>query len=152
NIPFMSYRKMAYIVSIAGIVIGMGVFAARGSGNFGVDFTTGTNLIVQINSDIDVNPQDIENALEGVGFPDVQAQRYESDGVTNGYNIHFGIRPEGVDTLTAPDGEGTDTGSNAEQLAIAKLVNPDATPANMGEYVEIESENTVGPAVGDALK
>lgn len=146
NIPFMSYRKICYVISIAGIVIGMGAFAARGASNFGVDFTSGTNMIVKLNSEKDLAPAEIIAAIEALGVPDVKAQRYASEAVPNGYSIHYGTRPEGTVA-----GEGADAGAE-EQLAVAKLIEPAATLETMDQYVEIEQQNTVGPAVGDALK
>ena len=44
NINFMQYRKTAIIASSCFILIGLISFALRGSANFGIDFTGGTQF------------------------------------------------------------------------------------------------------------
>ena len=51
---FVRYRKIYYIVSVAIIVIGL-VFSFVGGMNYGIDFTGGTNIQVEMGKQIDID-------------------------------------------------------------------------------------------------
>ena len=74
KINFISFRKFAYIISIAVIVIGLFSFQKRGEGNYGIDFTGGT--IQQFRFEKPVEAQDIRNALKDIGLGSASIQHF----------------------------------------------------------------------------
>jgi SecD/SecF fusion protein len=74
KINFISFRKFAYIISIAVIVIGLFSFHKRGEGNYGIDFTGGT--IQQFRFEKPVEAQDIRNALKDIGLGSASIQHF----------------------------------------------------------------------------
>jgi SecD/SecF fusion protein len=74
NIDFIGKRKIAYLVSVVVVVIGLIVFAARGEKNFGIDFTGGT--VQQFKFTDPVSIEDIRSSLGTVGLRDAAVQRF----------------------------------------------------------------------------
>ncbi len=58
---FIKHRKVFYIISIAVIVIGMG-FAFIGGMNYGIDFTGGTMIQVEMGKEVPIS--DVENSIK----------------------------------------------------------------------------------------
>ena len=58
---FVKYRKIYYIVSVSIIVIGL-VFGLVGGLNYGIDFTGGTNIQVEMGEQVDIN--DVKDTLK----------------------------------------------------------------------------------------
>ena len=58
---FIKHRKVYYIVSVSIIVIGL-VFMMIGGMNYGIDFTGGTNIQVEMGKQVDI--ADVEDALK----------------------------------------------------------------------------------------
>ncbi|MCC6699587.1 MAG: protein translocase subunit SecD [Candidatus Hydrogenedentes bacterium] len=141
RIPFMQYRRAGAIVSIAGIVIGLGLFAMRGNDNFGVEFSTGTNLVLNIANEQQVSDADVRTALTTAGFVEPTVTEYESEGVgaQNRFMVHLGEAVANADS-------GESTISARVQETLKPLAGGDATK------VEIEKEDMVGPTVGRQLK
>ncbi|HZK08312.1 MAG TPA: protein translocase subunit SecDF [Bacteroidales bacterium] len=61
NFNFLGYRKYAYIISSAIIIIGIGSLAVRGL-NYGVDFSGGRTYVIRFDQPVVL--KDIRNALE----------------------------------------------------------------------------------------
>ncbi len=68
NIPFIKFRKLAYIFSVTIIAIGMFTFVKRGEKNFGIDFTGG--VLQEFEFKTTVNTQQIREALKKIGLGD----------------------------------------------------------------------------------
>jgi SecD/SecF fusion protein len=143
KIPFMSYRRPGYIFTSILMVAGIAVFAMRGNDNFGVDFTTGTNMIVHLTTDEPIPVEDVRAKLADKGLTDVRAQRMDADTEANKFSIHLG------EVAAATEGESISTNA---QLALAELLTTDPTPATAGEYVVLDRVDSVGPTVGAQLK
>lgn len=74
NIQFVKFRKIAYIVSILVIVVGMTVFARRGMKNYGIDFTGGT--LQQFKFEEVVTAEEVRNVLSDVGLGESTIQQF----------------------------------------------------------------------------
>jgi len=74
KIDFIKMRKVAYLVSLAFIVIGMFTFFKRGENNYGIDFTGGT--IQQFRFSNPVETQDVRNVLRKIGLGHASIQRF----------------------------------------------------------------------------
>ena len=74
KIDFIGKRRIAYLFSIAIIIIGLLVFAKRGEKNFGIDFTGGT--VQQFKFRDPVSMENIRSSLVGVGLTDASVQRF----------------------------------------------------------------------------
>ncbi len=85
TIDFVSMRKIAYVASIALILVGMGWVAITGGLKYGVDFSGGA--AVQVKFDKSVADGDIKDSLEKVGLPGLSVQRFGDDGTS--YLLRF---------------------------------------------------------------
>jgi preprotein translocase subunit SecF len=79
NYPFLQWRKRAYVVTAALMVVGIGSMiyhAVRGEGwlNYGVDFTGGT--IVQVKFHQPTSPEQIRAATSASGHSDWEITRF----------------------------------------------------------------------------
>lgn len=74
NIDFMKYRKIAFIVSSAIIIIGLISFFLRGIANFGIDFTGGTLVRYEFEKKVEIGH--IRHALEKEGIHNSIIQSY----------------------------------------------------------------------------
>ncbi len=145
RINFLSGRKIAAIASAIAIVIGVGAFGMRaGSGEmFGVDFTGGTNLMVHIESDSEVPVGDLRQQLGDAGFNSPVVQRAGEE--TGDLGNQFLIRVGDVSVVGEGSAEENSVGTRIK-TALASLA------AGGADDIEIRSEQTVGPAVGQRLR
>lgn len=143
RIPFLNYRRAGVIISVVGIIAGLGLFAARGDKNFGVDFTTGTNLILGLDTENEVSVADVRGLLADANFADPTVTAYEEADVEqpNRFMVHLGDTGSNVEEGTA----GSTIGGRV-QATLSPLVDGDAAK------VDIEKEDMVGPTVGQQLK
>jgi SecD/SecF fusion protein len=151
KVPFMNWRKPAFMFSVVALIAGLGMFAARGGDNFGVDFTTGTNMVIHFpgSDGIDVNA--VRGKLEDNGYADSRVQEYSSEAVQNGFSIHIGGST--VDASAGADEAVTaGTVDQRVRLALAELVTDSPDVAQLATLVPLERGDTVGPAVGEQLK
>ena len=152
KIGFMGARRVAFVFSAVCLIGGMGYFGMRGSENFGVDFTTGTNMIVHFADDVEVDVNTVREALAEADMTDVRVQAYGegADGGTgNSFSIHLG---DVTGTIGGEEGQVQSTVSSRAQLALAELVMESPTQSQANEAVVLDRVDTVGPAVGDQLK
>jgi SecD/SecF fusion protein len=148
NTPFLSLRYIAAIASTVVILIGIGIFTARGSDNFGVDFTQGTNIDLLIAGDAVVPESDVRTALEQADFeaPTVQ-KATAADGITgNRFLIRVGVQ-DTSEAETTVKKEDADFAAGLIQDALAPL-----GPNKAASDIILEQVQTVGPAVGEQLK
>ena len=129
SIPFIKYRKFFYLISVAIIVVGIGVGLIRGF-NFGIDFTGGTKI--QFNMGREVELSDVKDVLAA---NDIQADI-----------IYAGEQHEKViiKTVTAMD----NAARNEFYASMEDKFKPQL--AEGAEFVE--SSNLIGPSVGEMLK
>lgn len=144
KLNFMKWRRALMISSVVGIVLGMGLYFARGEGMYGVEFTTGTNVIASLNTGSAISAESVRGALEGAGFKDPTITEYEQIGTesANRFMIHLGEVSEGA--VTGAD-EGENSIGNRVQATLAQV-------AGSEEKVNIEKIDMVGPTVGRQLK
>ncbi|PLX99718.1 MAG: protein translocase subunit SecF [Desulfuromonas sp.] len=77
NIDFIGKRKLAFIVSIVLIVVGLVSLAVNGGPNYGIDFAGGT--MVQVKFDQATDATDIKKALDGLELGSLVVQRFGDD-------------------------------------------------------------------------
>lgn len=145
KIPFMQWRKVVVAVTLGSIVVGMGWFAVRGMGNFGVDFQPGTNLMLKIANDQAVPVENVRGTLSASGFANPVVQETEDEtGAINQFIVRVG-------DLTRTKAEGADP---AAMTTVADRIRTALAPLAGGaaESIVIEDEQTVGPSVGAQLR
>ncbi|MDA9341324.1 protein translocase subunit SecF, partial [Gammaproteobacteria bacterium] len=76
NIPFMSYRKIATIVSLSLLVLSILSLGLRGL-NLGLDFSGGTLIEVSYSEAADLN--EIRDLMSSNGFDDFQVVNFGSN-------------------------------------------------------------------------
>lgn len=155
KIRFLEQRRYAGVVSAIFIIAGMGLFIARGSENFGVDFTTGTNMTLALEAEERIPVQGIRQQLLEAGFNSPIVQDYQEAGeeTPNWFVVRVGEITEYAEAEGAVENVAQQSVTYRVQQALAPLVGADASVEN----VRLEKVETVGPAVGrqlqmDALK
>ena len=78
NIPFVKIRKIAYMVSIILIAVGMMFFIQRGSKNYGIDFSGGTLQQFRFNETVQV--EDVRGVLADIGLGESSIQQFGEEG------------------------------------------------------------------------
>lgn len=151
TVGFMGASRVAFTFSAICLIGGMSFFFYRGSDNFGVDFTTGTNMIVHFDGNREINVEDVRSKLAEKGMTDVRVQEYvqgTGEAIGNGFSIHLG---DETGTIGGEEGVSS-TVSGRAQMALAELVLDSPTPTTANDAVVLDRVDTVGPAVGDQLK
>ncbi len=72
KIDFIGKRKVCYGISLVIVMVGLVVFGARGTKNFGVDFTGGTLQQIQFRNPIDIAR--IRTVISGLGLKNASIQ------------------------------------------------------------------------------
>jgi len=155
KIRFMERRHIALACSVIVIVIGLVVFGLRGNDNFGVDFTTGTNMIVSLDAKEPIRDQEIRDRLLSAGFITPMVQLYEKDDAEIP-GTQFLIR---VSEVTRSERTPDEAEASSEAAALAQqdftvsgriesaLADLSTDPSQMVQRVD-----TVGPAVSAQLR
>ncbi|MBX3640981.1 MAG: protein translocase subunit SecF [Nitrosomonas sp.] len=125
DIPFMSWRRSAAVISIATFVLSVFFLATRGL-NLGVDFTGGTVLEVSYEQTADLNQ--IREVLAGLNMPDITVQNF---GTSRDVMIRLPIIPD-VSSV------------QLSETVLEALRQVDST-------VEMRRVEFVGPQVGNEL-
>lgn len=129
NIPFMKYRRLAYVFSAVLVVATLGWLVTKGP-KYSVDFTGGT--LLQIRTAPAAHPDAVRDALDAGGFKGAEIQQLTGDA-----RDEFLIRVQS-DTTDA--------------RVIGKRIT-DAVSAHLqGTTVEQRRIETVGPKVGGELR
>lgn len=144
KVKFLEVRNYTFIFSGILIFVSMGYFVVRGMDNFGVDFQQGTNLVLHIDNPEPVNVGDVRDALTGAGFnnPVVQESSDEAATMTNVFIVRVGDV-----TRSANDKPTLETVGDRIRATLAPL-----SAGKAAENIVVESEQTVGPAVGAQLR
>jgi len=149
---FMSKRKVALVFSIVIIAIGMGNFAMRGQGNFGVDFTNGTNMQVSIKADSEIPVDDVRAILSTDGFNSPIVQEVSDTESTDNNRFLIRISADSEDASVEENDEDGQPGSVSEDVQASLVSLSTVESDNVNDKVEILEAKTVGPAVGKQLR
>ncbi|UKV16512.1 protein translocase subunit SecF [Thalassospiraceae bacterium SW-3-3] len=125
NVPFLKFRKIFYIVSLAMVLVSVGLFLTKGL-NFGIDFRGG--ILVEIKTDGPADIGALRDNLGSLGLGDVSIQE-------------FGEPDDVLIQLQRQDGD-----EQAQMAALATVTEA------LGDNVTIRRSELVGPKVGDELK
>ncbi|MEM1366234.1 MAG: protein translocase subunit SecF, partial [Pseudomonadota bacterium] len=125
HIPFMPWRKMAFPISAATVVLSAVLFVTAGL-NLGIDFKGGTLFEVQSEASV-ADVGDVRARISELNFGDVQVQEFGSP-----RDVLIRIEPQ-------------EAGSNGEQSVVALVT------AALGEDYEIRRQEAVGPTVSGEL-
>ncbi len=130
KIDFFGHRFYAMLASFVIIVGSFSCLAVKGL-NFGIDFTGGTLIEIQVQSDPDLAV--LRSSLNGLSLGDISLQE-------------FGDKRDLMVRLPQQDG-----GPEVQQAAIAKV--QETLNGHFGEgKVEFRRTEFVGPQVGEELK
>lgn len=125
KIRFLSYRKIAYVVSGIAIVLSLAAYLISGL-NFGIDFKGGTLIEIKtMNGPADI--ASLRKTLGGLKLGDVQIQP-------------FGAPDEVLIRIEEQTG-----GDNVQQSVIAKI------KVALGDHIEYRRVEIVGPKVSGEL-
>ncbi|MCH7959557.1 MAG: protein translocase subunit SecD [Candidatus Hydrogenedentes bacterium] len=156
---FLGKRKVSAVVSVIVIAVGVITFIYRGQDNFGVDFTSGTNMIVQLEAYDVLEVGEIRERLTDAGFDSPTVQEYQAAGadIPNQFVIRVGQVVASVSAPGAQEAEGEivepkvfGTVSTRVQQALLPMCAEPAGDAD--EQVQLLSVQTVGPQVGKRLR
>jgi preprotein translocase subunit SecF len=129
NINFVGRRKIAAIVSVVLILVGMASLVARGGPNYGIDFAGGT--VVQVIFTEPTRAADIRTALDSLSLRGVAVQQFGDE--ANEYLIRVQETSDELEGLS-------------RNIALA-------LQASYGESgVEVRRSEMVGPQVGRDLR
>lgn len=125
NIPFLKFRKIFYIFSLAMVLASVGLFFTKGL-NFGIDFRGG--ILVEVKTEGPADIAALRDKLGSLGLGDVSIQE-------------FGEPDDVLIQLQRQDGD-----EKAQMAALATVTEA------LGDNVTIRRSELVGPKVGDELK
>jgi preprotein translocase subunit SecF len=126
NIDFLSKRRTFYTLSFAVIVVGMISLALKGI-DYGIDFTGGTELLVEFQEAPDIGA--VRSMMDRAGFPKSEIKTY---GAANKILIRTEVQEEGT---TVAD-------------RIKSALNQSFAPMNP----QVLEEQKIGPKIGAELR
>ena len=145
NIPFVKYRKIAYVISLILIVVGLIGLFARGL-NWSIDFTSGVAAKVNLQAvDSTIEPVQIDElrtVLKNNGYPEAEIQH-----VGPVQESSFMIKIKSVDS---EDEVSADT--KTEILEIIQQNFPEHVAGRDLNRDVVEEIYEVGPKVGSELR
>jgi len=149
HIPFIQYRNKAFIISGVVIIAGIAAFFARGyENNFGVDFASGSSMVVALESDQRVPIADVRRELTEAGFTDAVVQEFGEGGSLERNQFSIRITEE---LKTAEEPEPAET-PGAEGTVRDRLRTALGSLVGGPDDVVIERAEVVGPAIGSQLR
>lgn len=128
NIDFLGKRKIAAILSVGLILVGIISILIKGGLNYGIDFAGGINIQVKFKNDVDIGK--ITNALQDISLKGVRVQRFGQLALHQ-YLIRTAVSEDQPEMV-----------KNRVAQALKKLNIP----------FEIQRLEMVGPKVGSELK
>lgn len=130
NFDFIGVRRIAYIVSMAILLAGLGSLLVKGGPQYGIDFAGGMIVQVKFNQPIDV--AELKGALGDTDLPGLVVQRFGQD-----EDNEFLIR-----TSTS------DIPSETVRQRVSDAIASDLP----GQSFEVQRLEMVGPKVGSDLR
>ncbi|HUW62869.1 MAG TPA: protein translocase subunit SecD [Candidatus Bathyarchaeia archaeon] len=154
KIPFIEWRNKAFIVSGILILAGIAIFFGRGyEKNFGVDFASGSSMVVRLDTEQPVKIGDVRRQLTSGGFPDAIVQEF-GEGATLAKN-QFTIRTtQMLDTeeQAVEPAFGNPPAEGSVRSRLKAALRPLTGELTGREKVVIERAEVVGPAIGSQLR
>ncbi len=134
NIDFIAGRKVAFVLSVALIVLGifMLVTVWTGAANLGIDFAGGVMMYVAFEKPLSID--DLRSAVTG-SFPDAQITELENFEKPNAFILK----------TKSPE---TEEETRQRVVELEQLL---STSFEGNDY-EVVSEHIIGPAVGETLR
>lgn len=129
DFPFMKYRRIAYAVSIVGVLVTIAWLVMQGGPRYSVDFTGGT--VLQFRTQPAVASEQVRAVLEGAGLGSYELQQISGE---QGHEYLLRIR----------------TPHSASQLG--ETVGAALTAQVPGTTFEVRRAELVGPKVGNELR
>jgi preprotein translocase SecF subunit len=127
SIDFMGPRRRWYLISLSVIVIGMLSIPLKGGLNYGIDFTGGTEILVQFQQAPNIG--DVRTAVSNAGFENVEAKTFGA--------------PERVMIRTETQGEGTSVSDRMKETLVKSFANLQPV---------VLQDQKIGPKVGKELR
>ncbi len=131
--PFMTYRKRAYMFSIAVLLVGLAFVFIRGGFRLGVDFAGGR--LIEYRFDRDVSTESLRAVLQQLGVAGGEIQKVDDTG--RDYLVRL--------PLAESEQAANEQGPSTQILESLQAQNPGLTG-------EIRREELVGPRVGKELR
>ena len=129
NIDFIGKRKIAFVLSLAMIIVTIFLLIWRGGPNLGVDFSGG--ILIQVKLETKRTPSEIRDALASLQLQDSIIQEFGEEG-----QFEYLIRVRSTDI----------------QLSGLSDKVKKTLASQLGEEVEIRRVEMVGPKVGQDLR
>jgi preprotein translocase subunit SecF len=129
NIDFIGKRKIAFLLSLAMIIVTIFLLIWRGGPNLGVDFSGG--ILIQVKLETKRTPSEIRDALASLQLQDSIIQEFGEEG-----QFEYLIRVRSTDI----------------QLSGLSDKVKKTLGSQLGEEVEIRRVEMVGPKVGEDLR
>jgi SecD/SecF fusion protein len=149
KVPFIEWRNKAFIFSVSLIILAFAIFFGRGyEKNFGVDFASGTSMVVRFDTDKKIDIGEVRQRLTDAGFANAVVQEYgETTLATNQFAVRTSEIPE---QSVEPDVEAKGTRAIEDRVkqTLASLVGETPDPGK----VILEKVEVVGPAIGQQLR
>ena len=130
NIDFMGKKKIAPLISLVLIAIGIISLLIKGGPNYGIDFVGGTLIQVKFSSEI--NSGEVKNYLKKIGLEGFLVQQF-GEKEENEYLIRVEKSEEGIEGLSGKIKKGLTTILGKENFEIRRV-------------------EMVGPQVGKVLR
>lgn len=131
NIDFVGKRKLAVILSVLLLLIGMGSLVIQGGPNYGIDFVGGTLVQVQVDAAVGADATSIKDALKDMNLGGLVVQGFGDE------TGEFMIRAQE---------------SSSELKDVATQISQSLEAKFGAGTVEIRRSEMVGPQVGEDLR
>ena len=143
NFDFLGKRKVAYLISSAIIVVGLGIAAVNGL-KFGVDFTGGRSYIVEFNDAIPAS--DLKSGLDREFDGSVEVKTYGSNNVLK-VTTSYLVNEDDAESNLEVESKVKEGIASVTGLAFTD----DATTLASGQFA-ITGSSKVGATVADDIK
>ncbi|MCP4641239.1 MAG: protein translocase subunit SecD [bacterium] len=162
KVKFLEKRRVAVIVSIVVIGIGLAMFGVRGNDNFGVDFNPGTSMVVNLQAPGVLAETDVSRALTDAGFTNPSVVDYEKEDSDSANQFLIRVDETGEEEDASEGAAEAAVSEPAEEEApeqmadatslVSQRIEEALVAAGVCDSVETVKVDTVGPAVGKQLK
>lgn len=130
NINFIGARKIAFLLSVILILVGVSSLVMKGGPRYGVDFAGGIMVQIKVEADREIVASDMHKALDATGLPGLQIQEMLDE------HSEFLVR----------------TSTTEMDTAEVKAEIAQAVEQNLGAKLDVRRTEMVGPKVSDDLR